>query len=99
MVTPAEHLLAMKVMASRPASDADDMRTPIELLGSRRVLPSSTSCASTSLTIPHPLVNSTCSRTSSPTSNRALARSSRHPAWHHVRPGKRPRQNAETPNQ
>ena len=33
MVTPAEHLLAMKVMASRPASDADDMRTPIELLG------------------------------------------------------------------
>lgn len=35
MVTPAEHLLAMKVMASRPASDADDIRTLIELLGIR----------------------------------------------------------------
>lgn len=35
MVTPAQHLLAMKVMASRPASDADDIRTLIELLGIR----------------------------------------------------------------
>ena len=33
MVTPAEHLLATKVMASRPTSDADDLRTLIELFG------------------------------------------------------------------
>jgi hypothetical protein len=35
MVAPAEHLLAMKVMASRPANDADDIRTLIQLLGIR----------------------------------------------------------------
>jgi hypothetical protein len=34
-VTPAEDRVAMRAMASRPASDADDIRTLIGLLGIR----------------------------------------------------------------
>lgn len=37
MVTSAEHLLAMKVMASRPASDVEDIRVLVGLLGMESV--------------------------------------------------------------